>query len=190
MAANVSSPYAGAPPARSTGVRVAVGVLGLAVLVVGIVLLFDPVKAAHALALLIGLGFVLGGLLEMAVGWASGHRTTALVLGGVLVVGGICAMVWPGVTLRALVFITGLSLILHGIARIALAVMARREVPNWGWLAAAGAVNLLAGVLALAWPEATVLVLAVVLGIQVACFGAILLGAAFLGSGSPRTATR
>src|SRR5206468_2466128 len=103
MAANVSSSYAGAPPARSTGIRVVVGVLGLAVLVVGIVLLFNPVTAAHALALLIGVGFVLAGLMEVAVGWASGHRGTAVVLGAVLVVGGICAMVWPGVTLRVLV---------------------------------------------------------------------------------------
>jgi uncharacterized membrane protein HdeD (DUF308 family) len=182
MAANVSSPYAGAPPARHTGVRVAAGVLGLAVLVVGVVLLFNPVTAAHALALLIGLGFVLGGLLEMAVGWADGHPGTAAVLGGVLVVGGVLAMAWPGVTLKVLVLVTGLSLILHGIARIALAVVARREVPAWGWLAAAGALNVVFGVVAIAWPEATIFVLSFVLGIQIVVFGLVLLGAAFVGS--------
>jgi uncharacterized membrane protein HdeD (DUF308 family) len=182
MTANVSSPYAGAPPAHHTALRVAVGVLGLAVLVVGVVLLFHPVTAAHALALLIGLGFVLAGLLEMAVGWAAGHPVTSLVLGGMLVVGGILAVAWPGVTLKVLVVLTGLSLIVHGIARIALAVAARREVPGWGWLAAAGTVNLLVGVLALAWPEATLFVLSFVLGIQIALFGLVLLGAAFVGS--------
>ena len=181
MTANVSSSYAGAPPARHTGLRVAAGVLGVAVLAVGIVLIFRPVTAAHALALLIGLGFVLAGLLEMAVGWNSAHRGAVVALGALLVIGGIGAAVWPSVTLWTLVLITGLSLLLHGIARIAVAVAARHEAAGWGWLAAAGAVNVVFGVLAIAWPQATVFVLSLVLGIQVALFGLVLLGAAFAG---------
>ena len=47
MTANVSSPYADAAPARHTGLRVVVGLLGLAALVIGIVLLFNPVAAAR-----------------------------------------------------------------------------------------------------------------------------------------------
>jgi uncharacterized membrane protein HdeD (DUF308 family) len=180
MAANVSSPYAGAPPARHTGARVAAGLLGLGALVVGIVLLFHPVTAAHGLALLVGLGFVLAGLLEVAAGWSSGHRVAVLVLGAVLVVAGILAAAWPGVTLRVLVLIAGLSLIGHGLAQLGLAVAARREIPTWGWMAFAGAVNLLVGALAIAWPQATVLVLCLVLGIQVAVLGLVLLVAAFL----------
>jgi uncharacterized membrane protein HdeD (DUF308 family) len=180
MAANVSSPYAGAPPARHTGVRVAAGVLGLAALVLGIVLLFHPVSAAHALALLIGLGFVLAGLLEVAAGWSSGHRVAALLVGALLVVGGVLAAVWPHVTLWALALIVGLSLIAHGIVRIALATTLRGEVPGWGWLAFAGVVNVLVGVLAIAWPQASVLVLSLVVGIQIALFGVLLLAAAFL----------
>lgn len=180
MAANVSSPYAGAPPARHTGVRVAVGLLGLAALVVGIVLLFHPVSAAHALALLIGLGFVVAGLLEAAVGWAAGSRGAALAVGALLVIGGVLAAAWPKVTLWTLALIVGLSLIVHGIVRIALATTARTEIPGWGWLAFAGVVNVLVGVLAIAWPQATVLVLSLVLGIQVALFGLLLLVAAFL----------
>jgi uncharacterized membrane protein HdeD (DUF308 family) len=180
MTADVSSPYASAPPARHAGARIAVGLLGLAALVVGIVLLFHPVSAAHALALLIGLGFVLAGLLEMAAGWGSGHRVTAFVVGALLVVGGVLAAVWPHVTLWTLALIVGLSLIVHGIVRIALATSVRGEVPGWGWLAFAGVVNVLVGVLAIAWPEATVLVLSLVLGIQIALFGALLLVAAFV----------
>jgi uncharacterized membrane protein HdeD (DUF308 family) len=182
MAAHASSPFAGTAPARHTGARVAVGLLGLAALVVGVVLLFHPVAAAHALALLVGLGFVLAGLLEMASGWASGHRVATLALGALLVVAGILAATWPRLTLATLALITGLSLIAHGVARIGLAVVARAEVQRWGWLAAVGVVNVLVGVLALAWPKATVLVLSLVLGIQVAVFGLVLLAAAFVRS--------
>ncbi|MGY1605406.1 HdeD family acid-resistance protein [Geodermatophilus sp. SYSU D00815] len=179
MTANVSSPYAGAAPSRSGGLRVAVGLLGLAALVVGVVLLFDPAAAARSLAWLVGISLVVGGLLEFAVDRSTGHRGATLLLGGVLVVGGVLAVVWPGVTLWTLALITGLSLVVHGAARVGLAVVGRREVDGWGWLLLAGAVNLLVGVVAIAWPAATVLVLSLVLGAQVAAFGLLLLIAAF-----------
>jgi uncharacterized membrane protein HdeD (DUF308 family) len=190
MTANVSSSYAGASPTRHTGTRVAVGLLGLATLVIGVVLLFNPVAAARTLALLLGLAFVVGGLLEIAVGWdAEKRRWASFALGAVLVIGGVLAVVWPGVTLLTLAWITGLSLIVHGAARVGLAVVARHETSSWGWLALAGAVNLLIGVLAIAWPQATVFVLSLVLGAQVTVFGVLLLVAAFLHPGSPERAT-
>jgi uncharacterized membrane protein HdeD (DUF308 family) len=181
MTANVSSPYAEATPSRHTGMRVLIGALGVAALVVGVVLLFDPVAAARSLALLLGLSFVIGGLLEMAVGLGAGRgRGVSLALGAVLVVGGVLAVAWPRLTLFTLALITGLSLIVHGAARVGLAVLARRELPTWGWHALAGAVNVVVGVLAIAWPEATVRVLSFVLGLQIALFGVLLLASAFL----------
>jgi uncharacterized membrane protein HdeD (DUF308 family) len=185
MTANVSSPYADATPTRHTGVRVAVGLLGLAAVVVGVVLLFNPVAAARTLALLIGLALVIGGLLEIAVGWdAEKRHWGSFALGAILVIGGVLAAVWPGVTLFTLALITGLSLILHGAARIGLAVVGRSEIRGWGWLVLAGAVNLLIGVVAIAWPQATVFVLCLILGAQIAVFGLLLLASAFLHPGA------
>jgi uncharacterized membrane protein HdeD (DUF308 family) len=184
MTANVSDRYAHAAP-TGTGMRVVVGVLGLAALVIGIVLLFHPAAAARTLALLLGLSLVIGGLLEIAVGWAGERRQRAsVVLGALLVIGGVLALVWPHVTLFTLAVITGASLIVHGAGRVGLAVAARAEIPNWGWLAFAGGVNLLIGVVAVVWPKATVLVLSVVLGLQIAAFGLLLLAAAFVHPGA------
>jgi uncharacterized membrane protein HdeD (DUF308 family) len=186
MTANVSSSYADAAPTHHTGTRVAVGLLGVATLLLGVVLLIDPVAAARTLALLLGLAFVVGGLLEIASGWdAEKRRWGSFALGSVLVIGGVLAVLWPGVTLVTLAWITGLSLIVHGAARIGLAVVARHETASWGWLALAGAVNLLIGVVAVAWPQATVRVLSLVLGLQVTIFGLVLLVAAFTHSRSP-----
>jgi uncharacterized membrane protein HdeD (DUF308 family) len=184
MTADLSHPDTGAAPEKHTGLRVAVGVLGAAAVVVGIVLLFDPVAAARTLALLLGLSLFLGGVLGIAAGWDSGRRVASAVLGGILVVGGILAVAWPSITLWTLVLITALSLILHGIGRVGIAVVARDEIPGWGWLALAGAINVLIGVLALLWPEATVRVLAFLLGLQIVLFGILLVAGAFLG---PRT---
>jgi uncharacterized membrane protein HdeD (DUF308 family) len=185
MTANVSHPGEGAT-ARRSGRRTAVGLLGVAVVVLGIVLLFHPVAAARSLALLIGLAFVVGGALEIAIGWDTHVRAGALVLGGILVVGGILAVVWPGVTLFAVALVTGLSLIAHGAVRVGIAVMERRELPGWGWFALLGAVGVVVGVLAIAWPQATVLVLSVVLGLQITLLGLALVFAGFWRSGAER----
>jgi uncharacterized membrane protein HdeD (DUF308 family) len=160
--------------------RIVVGVLGAATLVIGVVLLFNPVAAAHALALLIGAALVLGGLLEVAVGWNSGHRWFAVVLGAVLAVGGVLAAVWPEPTLFTIALVIGLSLIVHGGGRVGVALLGREELPGWGWLVLAGAVNIVAGVIAIAWPQATVLVLSLILGAQIAAFGLLLLVSAFV----------
>jgi uncharacterized membrane protein HdeD (DUF308 family) len=188
MTANVSSPYAGATPTRHTGMRVVVGLLGLAAVVVGVVLLFNPVAAARTLALLLGLSFVIGGLLEIAVGWdAEKRRWASFALGAVLVIGGVLAVAWPGITLFTLALITGLSLIVHGAARVGLAVVARHEIDGWGWLALAGGINVVIGVVAIAWPQATVFVLSLILGAQIAAFGLLLLVSAFWHPGARET---
>jgi uncharacterized membrane protein HdeD (DUF308 family) len=164
--------------------RIVVGVLGAATLVIGVVLLFNPVAAAHALALLIGAALVLGGLLEVAVGWNSGHRWFAVVLGAVLAVGGVLAAVWPEPTLFTIALVIGLSLIVHGGGRVGMALLDREELPGWGWLVLAGAVNVVVGVIVIAWPQATVLVLSLIVGAQVAAFGLLLLVSAFVPSGN------
>jgi uncharacterized membrane protein HdeD (DUF308 family) len=157
-------------------------VLGGAAVVIGIVLTFHPVAAARALGLLVGLALVVNGCLEIAVGWDSGHRTRGLLLGGLLVVGGLLAAFWPGVTVWTLALLTGLSLLVHGTVRVVTAFAERAALHGWGWLAAAGALNVVIGIAALTWPEATVLVLCLILGAQVVVFGLLLLIWAFVGS--------
>jgi uncharacterized membrane protein HdeD (DUF308 family) len=160
-----------------------VGVLGAATLVIGVVLLFNPAAAAHALALMIGAALVLGGLLELAVGWNAGHRGSAVVLGAVLAIGGVLAAVWPKPTLFTIAVVIGLSLIVHGGVRVGVALLGREELPGWGWLVLAGAVNVVVGVIVIAWPQATVLVLSLILGAQIAAFGLLLVVSAFVHRG-------
>ncbi len=185
MTAGVSGSYSEAPARRSSGARVAVAACGVAVVLVGGFLLFNPFAAARTLALLIGLALLVGGCFEIGLAWDSPRRATAILPGVILVVGGLVTAFWPGATLWTLAVVTGLSLILHGVGRIALAFMSRSEIPGWAWLALAGAFNILVGVMVLAWPEATVLVLSLIFGIQILFFGLILLVAAFAGSRTP-----
>jgi uncharacterized membrane protein HdeD (DUF308 family) len=173
-----ASSYSGAPARHSGTGRVLVAVLGAAAVLVGLFLLFNPFAAARTLALLFGLAMVISGALELAVGWDSDRRGPSIALGAVLIIGGILAAVWPGVTLWTLALIVGLSLILHGGARLFLAFSADGPRGERGLLALVGAFNILVGILALVWPEATVLVLSLIFGAQVLVFGILVVVAA------------
>jgi len=185
MTADVSGTYAEAPPTRrGSGLRWAAGIFGVVAVLLGGSLLLHPYEAARTLALLIGLALLVGGCFEIGVAWDSHRRALAVLPGVILVIGGLATAVWPDVTLWTVAVLTGLSLILDGAGRIAVAVAERAEVNAWRWFVLAGALNVVVGIMAIAWPEATVLVLSVLLGLQIIAFGLILLVAALAG---PRT---
>jgi uncharacterized membrane protein HdeD (DUF308 family) len=185
MTAEASGPYSGAAPAQHSGLgRTAMALFGGAAVLVGGVLLLNPYAAVRTLGLLLGLALVLGGCLEISSAWDSGRRGAGMLLGAVLVIGGLLVAFWPGATVWTLAVLTGVPLLVHGVARIGIAFLGRAEVPGWGWLALAGALNVVVGILALAWPEVTVRVLSLILGVQVVVFGVLVLIAAFSGSRS------
>jgi uncharacterized membrane protein HdeD (DUF308 family) len=142
--------------------------LGAASAVVGLVLVLDLVAAVTTLALLVALGLVLTGVGELMS--AGRYRSTlGVVAGAVLVVGGILAAAWPDITLWALAVVVGIDLVVSGVVRSIGAVQLRVE--GWGWLLFGGVLSVAAGVLALSWPAATVLVLGVLLGLRMLLFG-------------------
>jgi uncharacterized membrane protein HdeD (DUF308 family) len=185
MTTDVSRSPSGAPPAKRSGlVRVGVGVFGAAAAVLGVFLLFHPYEAASTLAWLVGATLLVGGCFDIALGWGADGRSTSALPGVLMVIGGLVALFWPEATLWTLAVVVGVSLLLHGAARLGLAIAGRKEIHRWGWLALAGVINIVVGIIALAWPQATVAVLSLVLGFQILFFGLVLLTAAFLGSRS------
>jgi uncharacterized membrane protein HdeD (DUF308 family) len=91
------------------------------------------------------------------------------VAGAVLVLGGVLAVIWPGITLWVLAVVVGIDLIIAGVARIMGALSLRVE--GWGWLLFGGVLSVAVGLAALVWPDATVLVLGLLLGIRMLFFG-------------------
>jgi uncharacterized membrane protein HdeD (DUF308 family) len=162
---------------HTTPARVGLVLLGIAAIVLGVVLLFRPVAAARSLALLVALALLLAGLIEMT-SQHFRHRWVPVVLGALLILGGIVAIVWPGITLWVLALVVGLDLLLHGFVRIAIAIFDREE-PHSLWTLAVGLLNIAVGLMALVWPGATVVVLALLLGVQIVIFGILMLVEAF-----------
>nr|WP_179492382.1 lipase family protein [Microbacterium immunditiarum] len=153
-------------------VRVAVGVLTIAL---GVVITFRPTTSLGVLALLIGAGLVLTGVLELTGGGevepgARPPRWRGL-LAGVWIAAGAFVLAWPGLTVRVLALVVGIALILNGVAS-GLAAF-RRGITADARVAsgAFGVAGVAFGVLALAWPDITLLVVAVVFGARLIMSG-------------------
>ena len=86
----------------------------------------------------------------------SNFRTMFLFRGIAAVLFGIIALVWPKMTLSALVFVFGLFAVISGITAV-VAALRNMELPGWGWLLAEGILGILVGVVALVWPGITAL---------------------------------
>ena len=86
----------------------------------------------------------------------SNFRNMFLFRGIAALVFGIVALVWPGLTVLALVVLFGVYAIISGITAVA-AALQNREVHGWGVLLFEGILWLLVGVVALVWPGITAL---------------------------------
>lgn len=96
---------------------------------------------------------------------------TLMILASLAFLFGVVTIAWPAVTLVALAILFGLYAIINGVMLIAASV--RMWVPNRVIGAVLGVVDLAAGVIALGWPESTVVALAVVVGAWALVTGAV-----------------
>lgn len=93
-----------------------------------------------------------------------------MLLRGILaVLFGVVTLVWPGITVSALVVVFAAYAIIDGIV---LVVQSIRDKPEgWGWWLAMGVVSVLAGLVALFWPGITALALLYVIAFYAILFG-------------------
>jgi uncharacterized membrane protein HdeD (DUF308 family) len=141
--------------------------LGVVMVVVGVLLLLNPFEAVKTLAVLVAIGLALAAADELA--QAERHQVAwpSYALGAIWLATAVFAIVWPGVTLWALAVVVGVGLIVGGLAEVVFVGRYRRVLPMWGVWLLDGALAVVVGVFALAWPEATILALAILLGIRV-----------------------
>jgi uncharacterized membrane protein HdeD (DUF308 family) len=86
----------------------------------------------------------------------SNYRNMFLFRGIAAVLFGVIALVWPKMTLSALVFVFGLFAVISGITAV-VAALRNTEFPGWGWLLAEGILGFVVGAVTLAWPGITAL---------------------------------
>jgi uncharacterized membrane protein HdeD (DUF308 family) len=101
-----------------------------------------------------------------------------LALGIASVVAGLVTLVWPSVTVYALVFVLGVFLLFAGVSEIGWA-LAERHTEGWKIILARGIIDLITGLIVLAWPDVTVLALALILAAWLFVYAAMTLWYAY-----------
>lgn len=102
------------------------------------------------------------------------HGWWLVLLRGVLaVIFGIMALVWPGITVLALVLVWGVYAVADGVAEIGIGIRGAEGLSTAGrWiLVILGVFGVVAGIVAFVWPGITALVLAYLIGIWAIIIG-------------------
>ncbi|WP_431277107.1 HdeD family acid-resistance protein [Leifsonia poae] len=166
------------------GVRTALGISGVAAVILGIVLLVWPVKTLAVLAIFLGIYFVIAGVMRLALGIFSkgisgGMRTLNIVLGVLLVIAGIIALKNVTVAATTLVIFAiafiGVGWIIEGIMSIAESSRASSS----GWAIASGIISILAGIVVLFLPASSAVFLVFFASVALIVLGAIGIWRAF-----------
>lgn len=147
----------------------AVAVLAVACVVGGVALTLRPFTSVEVLVLFVGASAVLTGALALA-----SHDPQPLMqrwlVGGGWIVLGVVILAWPGLTIETLAVLVGAGLVAHGVIGVVGALTGLVHDERTATVLE-GLTAIVFGVLALAWPDVTVLVVAVLFGARTVLFG-------------------
>jgi hypothetical protein len=121
------------------------------------------------LVLLVGINAVLTGALMLVSHDEAAPPRRALLGAGWLIVG-VAVLAWPSLSLAALAVVVGVALVVSGLVDV-LRTVAGRQRSERASVLIGGLASIVFGVLALSWPEVTVLVVAVLFGARTVLFG-------------------
>ncbi len=151
---------------------------GIALILIGFVLLMVPGLTLVTVAVIAGCMFLAAGIvdawayfkyrsLEGLSGWALAYAVCDIVLGVLLIVHPIASAV-------VIPWVMGIFIIAYGLFEIVAAVRFHRDMTGWGWLLFAGVVSVLCGFAFIVAPETFAFFLGfflMVRGVQMAVFG-------------------
>ncbi|MFF9127337.1 HdeD family acid-resistance protein [Streptomyces sp. NPDC014889] len=153
----------------------------LATLVPGIIVLAWPNETLHILAIVIGLYLLVTGAFRFVAAFSReehGERLARLLVAVLFVLAGVLCLRHPLQTIAALSLIVGIVWLLSGMLT-AYAALALRGLPHRGVLLGAAALGIVAGIVVLALPAQSALVLTRLLGVWLVLLGLVELGVAF-----------
>ena len=107
---------------------------GILWIIYAFIVLSVTVETVWAVTILFGVGFITGGVLELAAASsAEGWRWVHILFGIISIIAGIVALAWPGQTFLVLATLIGWFLMLDGIMNVVVSV-STRELNDLWWL--------------------------------------------------------
>ncbi|EXG82160.1 HdeD family acid-resistance protein [Cryptosporangium arvum] len=168
----------------------AVALRGVAAVLFGVLALVWPEITVFALVIAFGAYALVDGVFTLITAFGDqtgersgdrdgrrtpGRRAWLLARGIAGVLAGVIALIWPGITALALLWVIAVWAVVTGLLEIVAAFHLRKEMRREWLLALSGALSVLFGVLLIVWPTAGVLTLVVLIGVAAIAFGVTLL---------------
>ena len=156
---------------------------GVITLIAGVVVLAWPGRTLVVIAVLFGIQLILTGIFRFVAAFASddltgGNRVLLAVLGVLSLIIGLYAVRHVLITLLALALLLGIFWIVNGSVELFMA-LSQREMRSRGWTGLVGILSIFAGIIVLAYPGISLLVLAVVLAVWLLFYGVMEITLAF-----------
>ena len=154
---------------------------GVISVVLGVAILLWPGISIEIAAVLFGVYLLVSGVAQIVFGFTldipGGERVLLFLSSGFSLALGVLALrhLGEGYAILLLAIWLGVGFILQGVAETSLAI-GFRELPGRGWHILMGIVSIIAGMVVLAWPFDSIVVLAVVTGVWLIVLGAMQVG--------------
>jgi uncharacterized membrane protein HdeD (DUF308 family) len=130
---------------------------GIAWIVFAFFVLSFNYRTVWAIAVFFGIGFIIGGIVELGIAAvAPGWKWLYILIGIVSIIAGVIALMWPGETFLVLSAIVGWLLLFYGIIDIVFAFSTRHLEGLWWMQLISGTIMVLLGFWAISPDAATV----------------------------------
>jgi len=160
----------------------AVGLRGILGILFGLICLLTPGIAIEVFVILFAAYMLVDGVFAIASGIKAarnGERWGLLILEGIVdIASGLVAVLWPAITLIALIWIVAIWAIVSGALMLGAAFTLKLDHGRW-WLALGGIASLIFGILLVIEPLIGAVVLTLWIGAYALVFGIFLLVLAF-----------
>jgi uncharacterized membrane protein HdeD (DUF308 family) len=157
-----------------------VALRGVAAILFGIVSLWAPNVAFVGLVLVFGIYAIVDGVLALALAARPIQSRAAIVGRGLIsILAGVLALIWPGITALALLYVIAAWAIVSGIFEIVMAIQMRKQIEGEWLLGIEGALSIGFGILLMLAPLAGVIVLGIWIGAYALVLGGMQIGTAF-----------
>jgi uncharacterized membrane protein HdeD (DUF308 family) len=160
----------------------AVGLRGILGILFGLICLLTPGLAVEVFVILFAAYMLVDGVFAIVAAYRAarnGERWGLLIVEGIVdIAAGLVAVVWPAITLVALIWLVAIWAIVSGALMLGAAFTLNKDHGRW-WLALGGIASLIFGILLIIEPLVGAVVLTMWIGAYAIVFGAFLLVLAF-----------